>query len=171
MSILRIRDKNGVVHEIVALRGEKGADGNVSFDELTDAQKEELASLIGNFTVDQVLDINSENAIANKVVAEKFVVLGEQIVGVQSNLDSAINQLEVGFGNELSNGVYPAIEANTTGLANLQEYVDASVAGVEGYLPNIFERLTNLEQSLSGVETALDEIIAIQESLIGGESV
>ena len=139
MAILRIRDENGQVREIVALKGEKGADGNVSFDELTDAQKEELASLIGNFTVDQVLDINSENAIANKVVAEKFIVLDEQIVGVQSNLDGAVNQLEVWFGNELSNVVYPAIEANT--------------------------------EKIGDIETALDSIIAIQEELIGGESV
>lgn len=42
MAVLKIRDENGVVHEIVALKGEKGdkgADGTVAFDELTDAQK------------------------------------------------------------------------------------------------------------------------------------
>lgn len=46
MAILKIRDENGVVHEIVALKGEpgeKGKDGNVSF---TDADKEELVNMV-----------------------------------------------------------------------------------------------------------------------------
>lgn len=48
MAILRIRDENGEVQEILALKGDKGdkgtdgTDGTVSFDELTDAQKASL---------------------------------------------------------------------------------------------------------------------------------
>lgn len=48
MAVLKIRDENGNVHEILSLRGEKGdpgergADGTVTFDELTDEQKESL---------------------------------------------------------------------------------------------------------------------------------
>ena len=46
MAILKIRDENGVVHEVLALKGEKGdrgEDGNVSF---TDADKEELVNMV-----------------------------------------------------------------------------------------------------------------------------
>lgn len=45
MAILRIRDDEGNVHSIPAIKGEKGdkgEDGTVSFDELTDEQKESL---------------------------------------------------------------------------------------------------------------------------------
>lgn len=40
MAFLRFRDENGVVHEIVALKGD---DGNVSF---ADADKEELVNMV-----------------------------------------------------------------------------------------------------------------------------
>ena len=45
MAVLKIRDENGVVHEILALKGEKGdkgEDGTVAFDELTDGQRASL---------------------------------------------------------------------------------------------------------------------------------
>ncbi len=42
MAILRIRDENGDVQEILALKGEKGDPGTVAFDELTDEQKASL---------------------------------------------------------------------------------------------------------------------------------
>ena len=45
MAIIRLRDENGVVQELYSLRGEKGekgADGTVTFDELTDEQKASL---------------------------------------------------------------------------------------------------------------------------------
>ena len=48
MAILKFRDENGVVHEVLALKGEKGdrgVDGNVSF---TDADKEELVNMVLN---------------------------------------------------------------------------------------------------------------------------
>lgn len=46
MAILKIRDENGVVHEIIAIRGEDGKDYV-----LTDADKEEIAEIInGNIT-------------------------------------------------------------------------------------------------------------------------
>ena len=45
MAVLKVRDENGRVYEIVALKGEKGdkgADGTVAFDSLTDEQKAAL---------------------------------------------------------------------------------------------------------------------------------
>lgn len=104
MAILRIRDENGQVHEIVALKGEKGDPGTVSFDELTDEQKEELAGMIGDFTIDQEFDEYSTNAIANKVVTglyndfnmtassfnERINEVEQQVGGVETALDSII---------------------------------------------------------------------------------
>ena len=43
MAILRLRDENGVVHDVVALKGDKGEDGNVLF---ADADKEELVNMV-----------------------------------------------------------------------------------------------------------------------------
>lgn len=42
MAILKIRDSNGNVQEILAIKGEKGADGTMTFEDLTPEQKESL---------------------------------------------------------------------------------------------------------------------------------
>lgn len=45
MAIIKIKDENGTVHEILALRGpqgEKGADGTMTFADLTEEQKASL---------------------------------------------------------------------------------------------------------------------------------
>lgn len=45
MAILKIRDSNGNVQEILAIKGDKGdkgADGTMTFEDLTDEQKESL---------------------------------------------------------------------------------------------------------------------------------
>ena len=148
MAILRIRDENGQVHEIVALRGEKGADGNVSFDELTDAQKEELAGMIGDFTVDQELNENSTHAVANKVVTAELNLLRNEMSGTSYDFNERINA---------SKGRLDDVEMTASSAIN-----GASEAHI---------RLDSVEQQLGDVETALDSIIAIQNGLIGGASV
>ena len=45
MAVLKFRDENGNIVEVLAIKGEKGekgADGTVTFNDLTDAQKESL---------------------------------------------------------------------------------------------------------------------------------
>jgi hypothetical protein len=47
MAILKIRDENGVVQEVIAIRGEPGKNGEPGKDYvLTDADKKEIASLV-----------------------------------------------------------------------------------------------------------------------------
>lgn len=86
MAILRIRDENGQVHEIVALKGEKGDPGS------------------GGCIVDQDFDETSTNAIANKVVTglyndfnytassfnERINEVEQQLGDVETALDSII---------------------------------------------------------------------------------
>ena len=43
MAFIKFRDENGVEHEVLALKGDKGADGNVLF---ADADKEELVNMV-----------------------------------------------------------------------------------------------------------------------------
>lgn len=48
MAILKIKDAEGNIHEILAIKGEKGKDGVDGKDYvLTDADKEEIAALLG----------------------------------------------------------------------------------------------------------------------------
>lgn len=148
MAILRIRDEKGQVHEIVALRGEKGADGKdgtISFDELTDAQKEELAGLIGDFTVDQELDEDSTHAVANKVVAAKLNLLRNEMSGTSYDFNERIN-------------------ANKGRLDDVENTaINASSGASEAHV-----RLDAVEEQIVDISAALDGILAIQNALIGG---
>ena len=148
MSAISFRDKHGTVHEVLFIKGDPGkdgVDGTVSFDELTDAQKGELAELAWKVTVDLELDETSTNAIANKPVVERLNEVSGAIAENTRRLDDEISRVD--------NDVMPLILSLPNGL----DYA--------------FERLDAVEQQLGGVETALDSIIAIQEALIGGASV
>lgn len=113
MAILRIRDANGQVKEIVALRGEKGQDGTVAFDDLTDEQKASLKGEKGdkgdNAVTDQTYDPTSENAQSGVAVAE----------AIESNIDQSANatsrKAQSGF------AVAEAVEAGIKIYTN-QEY-------------------------------------------------
>ena len=191
MAVLKIRDENGQVHEVVALRGEKGADGTVAFDALTDEQKASLkgdkgdkgdqgeqgiqgekgdkgdsgytpqkgidyyteadiAELIERLVVpvDQEFNIGSTNAIANRVVYEKLIEHEQKILGNTSNADAA---------HERINNFEEAYVIDITTLTNATD--------------QLYNDLEEVKQHFGGIETALDEIITIQESLIGGEAV
>ena len=172
MAILRIRDNNGRVHEILALRGEPGKDGKdgtVSFDELTDAQKEELAGMIGNFTVDQTLDEKSTNAVSNSAVAMGFINLNNVDNDLNERLTALDNDLHYQY-DEFSAGIAQnkslIEETKLHSERNEQEIVNLSSGVGEAHI-----RINEVEQQLGGVETALDSIITIQNGLIGGASV
>ena len=106
MAIVRIRDENGKVKEIVALRGEKGEDGTVAFDSLTDGQKASLKGEKGDkgdkgdaAVIDQTYSTTSENAQSGVAVAQAI----EQTVGnIETALDNiiAIQENLIGGGTE-----------------------------------------------------------------------
>ena len=71
MALLRLRDKKtGKVREVLALRGEKGdrgADGNVSFNDLTDEQKASLKGKDGytpQLGIDYFTELDKEEMIS-----------------------------------------------------------------------------------------------------------
>ena len=72
MSILRIRDSNGNIQEILAIKGEKGdkgADGTMTFADLTEEQKASLKGDKGDPGDDYVLTDADKQEIANQVLA------------------------------------------------------------------------------------------------------
>ncbi len=87
MAVLKIRDENGQVQEIVALRGEKGQDGTVAFDALTDAQKASLKGEVGEagYTPVRGVDFWTETD-----KAEMRAYIDEQFGDVNTALDSVI---------------------------------------------------------------------------------
>lgn len=73
MAILRIRDENGNVQEILALKGdkgEKGEDGTVAFDELTEEQKASLKGDKGDKGDDNVLHVTIDGDYASHTPTE-----------------------------------------------------------------------------------------------------
>lgn len=85
MALLRVRDKKtGKVREVLALRGEKGdrgADGNVSFDELTEEQKASLKGEDG-YTPQRGIDYYTDGDIEDMVT-----VTTDRVLAALPNLD------------------------------------------------------------------------------------
>ena len=145
MSAISFRDKNGTVHDVLFIKGKDGKDGKMSFDELTDAQKKELAGLIGDFTVDQELNEDSPHAVSNKAVTAETTRLFNIISGSTYELNEEI----IAIGRRLDDA-----EMNTSSAIS-----GASEAHV---------RLDAVEEQIGSIDTALDGILAIQNALIGG---
>lgn len=74
--------------QLALLKGEKGDDGTVAFDELTDRQ---LNRLIAMTIVEQHLDPGSYNAIASRVVYELYQNLLNSFKVNQDTVDNLLN--------------------------------------------------------------------------------
>lgn len=70
--ILRIRDANGKVQEILVIKGDKGEDGKDYV--LTLVDKMEIANMV-NVDIDQTYNAESENAQSGKAVAEALLTI------------------------------------------------------------------------------------------------
>lgn len=58
MAILKIRDAEGNVHEILTIKGEDGKPGADGKDYvLTEADKQEIAALVGGVTEERVIEL------------------------------------------------------------------------------------------------------------------
>ncbi len=158
MAILRIRDENGQVHEIAALKGEKGADGYTpqkGVDYYTDAEKEALIAELGARDVDQELNEESSNAVANKVVTVELNRLWDDMSNTAYDFNVRINANE-----ERLDGI----------TTRLNDDIEPKLLGLENGVNYANEHIELVEQQLGDIETALDGILAIQESLIGGDT-
>lgn len=141
MAILKIRDENGVVHEVIAIRGEDGKDYV-----LTDADKEEIAGMvsgnIGNTYAELVAHKSDKENPHGVTAAQVGAVtpqaleerLGEMDVSVPKEVTDHLNDRsnphdvtawEVGAvtPDELEEAVSTAVEGCAT-----KEYVDRNLA-------------------------------------------
>ncbi len=132
-----------------------------------------IGNLVGTtlprIQVDEVLDANSNNAVANKVVAE-IAQTQEQSLGY---FGSAIDNHEerITITEEQCSNLDALIEQNEIacleGLADHKERLD----GLSTDIGIITPRLDKVEEDMGNIDIALENIIAIQNSLIGGGSV
>lgn len=143
-------------------KGDKGADGYTpqkGVDYYTDSEKEELVAELGARDVDQALDADSKKAIANCVVYTLADNLSIDLSVTRSDLYGHIAERIA----ELE---------NNQGTINSDLFV--KIGAVESELRSGIsenaESLDVLEEAIGDVDTALDGILAIQESLIGGEA-
>ena len=170
MSIIRIRDENGNMQEILVLKGEKGDKGNLP-------------------DVDDALSLESENPVQNKVVTQA-------IGNIETALDNKVNQdlfngVVLNLFDEISEKADASSLEGKADLSDLQIKMDkvmgtdTQYAGFDGIAPQVraitpdtkpTENSTKLITSggvysaLGDVESALDSIIAMQEELIGGDA-
>ena len=164
MAVLKIRDENGRVHEVVALRGEKGADGTVAFDELTDEQK---ASLKGDKGDQGEQGIQGEKGDKGD---SGYTPLKGIDYYTEADIAELIKQIAVPVDQEFD-------PTSRNAIANLVVYneligIHANIEGINSRLQDeVLSRVEAIEQQLGGVETALDGIIAIQNGLIGGDAI
>lgn len=132
MAILKIRGADGVVREVVALRGEKGSGGG--------------ASNARELTYD-----GADEFISATNVEEALKKTSNAVIGMIGDIANKADYIHTHEANDINKIVFVDGEFDP---------VAQDVGGAIDYLFN----------QLGGVETALDSIIAIQESLIGGDS-
>ena len=107
--------------------------------------------------IDDELSDTSENAIQNKVVTYWVRIL-------EGDISVAVN---------LSNGASQAAIANREDIAELNEKVTTALhESSEATLmaSSNAQKIAELEEDIGDIDTALENIIAIQNSLIGGDA-
>lgn len=174
------------------LNGDKGDDGYTpkkGIDYYTEADKAELIEQI-EVPVDQELSGTSSNAIANKVVTEKLIEHEMSLSGLSSFDYDLHTRLE-----EVDERLVRAEQDSSTASSSVSELNRRLTLEVEPEIKKIdaIDSLANnanttaselgmrltLEvepavkentEKIGEIETALDGILAIQESLIGGDT-
>ena len=142
--------------------------------------------------------ISAEDAFESHVKGEEYNHSAKDITYTgayydeEPNVEDAINTL--GKDQERLNGLiagnFRAIEKNTTDITAIKTDVEAHTTTINNIIDDLANRPTSewaeaveinlsdketrvsaLEETVGDVETALDSIIAIQNELIGGDSV
>lgn len=121
----------------------------------------------GGYVVDDELDENSENPVQNKVITivfnEALADIESQFADVYAAIPPAItvdDKMDYNSTNPVQNGVVMRKMADIGSTASM-----ASSAAAAAH-----DRIYELETTAGNINTALDAIIAIQESLIGGDA-
>jgi len=143
--------ENGELNGKDGAKGDKGDAGYTpqkGVDYYTDAEKQELIAELGARDVDQALDEESANAVANKSVTAELNRLWNDFNSAGSDFNGRISE-------------------NTQRLDEQEQY-QLSLSNTD---LDLHTRLEAVEQVLGSIDTALDSIIAIQEALIGGDAV
>ena len=146
----------------------RDADGNVIHEYY--ATKEELNNLPsgGSITIDQTYDPESENAVSGKALAPEFDHILYEISNHTDRLDYQRDFKMTKFGEVTydEDSQLTTVTLNDSVLVN-KTYVDSQDTNI------LTEAMAYVDNKISSIETALDSIIAIQDSLIngGGEEV
>lgn len=126
----------------------------------TEQQKETARSNIGvtEITADDKLDANSTKPVQNKVVAAEFANVREW----QSGAFGAINSASAAA-NAASEMAKTAGEIAHHAKQTIEYDIDPRLTKAEA-------DIATLKENCGDIDTALDSIIAIQQSLIGGDA-
>lgn len=152
------------------LKGDKGDTGDAGYtpqkgvDYYTDAEKQELIDELGERDVDQELDDTSSRAVANKVVCTRIAQLDNEcesrILAVSADSTYQFNRL-----SQLVNDAQEGTDAAHTRITDMDDRLSSVEVAVKDDIPS---SINELETRVGDIEAALDGIITIQESLIGG---
>ena len=163
MAILRIRDENGQVKEIVALRGEKGQDGTVAFDSLTDSQKASLKGEKGdkgdNAVTDQTYNPTSENAQSGKAVEQAICDhIDETYNGASPNAQS---------GNAVREAINSRIDDWFDSCSPNAQSGNAVKEAILYHIDENYNEYSRYAQSGLAVKAAIDDCLSQVDTAIG----
>ena len=176
MGLLKIRDKNGVEREVVALKGEPGG-----FSPHTHPVEEIFR---GESTVDKFLgEVADKATVAITTatgVANDVMTLGAQLDEHSHGLadieyhgdeyDSAYDYVAAigdtaDVAHQYATEAHGVAQTAQSDALTAQQTADEALAGVE--VANA--KTSELTAQMGDIETALDSIIEIQNALIGGD--
>lgn len=142
-------------------KGEKGDDGYTpqkSIDYMTKDDEEEIS----NMAKDKVLaDDTFLTLLANKVDTETY---NDKMSSIDADIEEIKNNIS--DLNEYDQQLFNMIDDNLTSIENLKKVDIEHRAGIDGN----YQEILALKDDVGNIDTALDGIISIQETLIGGDS-
>lgn len=135
---------------------------------LTEEQKAQARANIGvaePLTVDSDLNIDSLNPVQNRVVAGRINVIDQAIDTSLQEIDQLRQNTQYAISTAVNLGQKTEkMETSLNQIGTLAQQVNTRAAFLE-------ERITALETTMGEVDVALDHILTLQETLIGGACV
>jgi hypothetical protein len=156
MAVLKVRDENGVVHEIVSLKGEPGGGGG-------DGGPYDLSDITctGYNNAYECVVLIQEQAELAAYQAGAAGEKADEALGYALDNKSKLSAVET-ITEELNDGF---VRLENEVIPGISDKATEALAGAE--IANT--KVAELVAQMGDIETALDTIIAIQNELIGGD--
>lgn len=160
MAMLKIRDSNGFVHEIVSLKGDDG--GNSPHTHLANeviCENGTLDVVLGEIAVNVTLATDKAEGASNDVmdIGASLESLGSTVTNISARAETADLKADEALEYALDN------KSKLSAVETLTDELNA------GFVRLGDEVIPGIHEQMGDIDTALDSIINIQNALIGGD--